>query len=63
MVTAVNDITGDSIASRLQTQAYHDRYSKVFGEKIKEDCPVCKLSKTVGKECNHCLRNKGKNNG
>lgn len=60
MVTAVNDVTGDSIASGVVTEEYKQGHERVFGERVKEECPVCGLSKVVGKECNHCLRNKPK---
>lgn len=58
MATAVNDITGDSISSGDASKAYVEGHARIYGERIKEECPVCGLSKVVGKECNHCLRDR-----
>lgn len=58
MATAVNDVTGDRIVTKEATEAYSNGIERIFGERMKEECPVCGLSKIVGKECNHCLRDK-----
>jgi hypothetical protein len=35
-MTARNDITGDSIATKGTTDAYRDNYDRIFGKKLEE---------------------------
>ncbi len=34
-MAATNDVTGDSLVSKKNTQAYEDNYDKIFGKKKK----------------------------
>lgn len=41
-MTAKNDITGDSIKSKNNSDAYRDNWDRIFGKKDKTDpCPAC----------------------
>jgi DNA-directed RNA polymerase subunit RPC12/RpoP len=54
LVTAVNDITGDSIASGVTTEAYVDGHSRIFGEKVKAPCENCGIKVLVTEPCKYC---------
>lgn len=49
-MTARNDITGDSIQSRVPSQQYKDNWDKIFGEALEEVQEVRQESRTLYEE-------------
>lgn len=54
MVTAVNDVTGDSITTGVTTEAYGDGHARIFGEKVKASCENCGIKVLVNEPCKYC---------
>lgn len=48
-MTAKNDITGDSIASRMPTDAYRDGHDRIFGKKEKPVEPEDTFSNSLAR--------------
>lgn len=42
-MTAKNDITGDKIKSRLQSESYATGWDRIFGKKDQDDADECQV--------------------
>ena len=46
--TAQNDITGDFIASKPNSEMFGEGWDRIFGKKKKEELPEYELNKSTG---------------